>query len=139
MGNDISEFPATVTIPVRWGDMDAFGHVNNTQYFRYFESARIAYFEQMGIYGETLGGVGPILARTSCRFRVPVTYPDTLTAGARVPDVGEDRFTMEYAVWSESSGTMVATGDGVIVSFDYANGRKAPLPDSWKEMIAKLG
>jgi len=137
---DIQDFPVRLSTPVRWGDMDAFAHVNNTVYFQYFESARIAYFERMALLtsGGTPDGPGPILASTQCRFRAPLTYPDTVIVGARVPEVDEDRFRMEYAVWSETLQTMAAKGEGVVVSFDYAAGQKIALPERWRAAIAEI-
>ena len=72
----LREFPVVIEMPVRWGDMDAFNHVNNVVYLRYFESARIAYFERLG-FGISIAeqGIGPILASTSCEFKFPLTYP----------------------------------------------------------------
>ena len=58
--------------------MDAFSHVNNAKYFTYFETARMAYFEQTGVMSLEMTREGPILASTQCRFKLPVTYPDTL-------------------------------------------------------------
>lgn len=135
-------FPIRVEIPVAWGDMDAFEHVNNTVYLRWFESARIAYFERidaLGIKAET--GVGPILASTRCRFKIPLTYPDTVIAGARVPteSIAEDRFSMDYAVWSARHERIAAEGDGVIVTFDYGRGTKAPIPEVLRQRILDLG
>ena len=72
----LKEFPVVIEIPVAWGDMDAFQHVNNTVYFRFFESARIAYFEELDLIGlmrET--GIGPILAAADCRFKNPPNLP----------------------------------------------------------------
>ncbi len=136
----LSSYPVRLPIRVAWGEMDAFAHLNNTVYFRYFESARIAYFEGMEILtkGGSVAGVGPILASTSCRFRAPVTYPDQLQVGARVSELGGDRFTMEYAVWSEKLERMAATGEGVIVSYDYAAGAKVDLPEAWRARIVEL-
>lgn len=129
------DFPVEIALEVRWGDMDAFAHVNNTVYFRYFESARIAYFDRMGM---TPGGIGPILASTRARFRAPLTYPDRIRVGARVVDVGEDRFSTEYAVWSERLSKVAATGEGLVVAFDYASGSKTTLPESWREAIGSI-
>ena len=123
-------YPVCVEIPVAWGEMDAFGHVNNIVYFRYFESARIACFERMGYTALARDtGRGPILAWTDCRFRVPLTYPDTLTAGTGISEAGEDRFVMDYAVFSHGHGAVAAEGQGRIVSFDYRAGSKTPLPE----------
>ena len=134
----LQRFPVVVATPVAWGDMDAFAHVNNTVYFRWFESARIAYFERVVINTGTPKGVGPILASTSCRFKVPLTYPDTVHIGARVRELDEDRFTMEYAVYSARQDRLAARGEGLVVSYDYASARKAPVPAAWREHIASL-
>lgn len=135
----LREFPVVVTLPVEWGDMDYFRHVNNTVFFRYFESARIAYLERIGLREEVAaGGLGPILASTHARFRRPLTYPDAVRVGARVTEVGEDRFTMEYRVVSEKLGAVAAEGGGVLVSFDYRAGRKAPLPEEVRSAIESL-
>jgi acyl-CoA thioester hydrolase len=138
MAGPLADFPVTVTIPVRWGDMDAFGHVNNTVYFRFFEGARIAYFERMHIHTGVPSGVGPILHSTSCRFRAPVVFPDTVTVGVRVAELGEDRIRMVHEVHSERLDRIAATGEALVVTFDYQNGRKAPLPETWKQHIAAL-
>lgn len=135
----LAGFPVVIEVPLAWGDMDAFQHVNNTVYFRWFESARIAYFRQIGY--DTMkesSGLGPILASTSCRFRIPLEYPDTVSVGTRVPEVGEDRFVMEYVVESHRHAKIAARGEGVIVSFDYGLQAKCALPDSIRRAIAEL-
>jgi acyl-CoA thioester hydrolase len=136
----LPDYPVTVTRSVQWGDMDAFQHVNNIRYFRYFEDVRIAYFEEAGIAAATglPEGVGPILAETSCRFKAPLSYPDTLTLGARVEEVGEDRLHVRHAIYSEKLGRIAAEGRALIVSFDYAKQHKAPVPDAWREAVARL-
>lgn len=139
MASALEGYPVTLEVPVAWGDMDAFQHVNNVMYFKYFESARIAYFEKLGDgSAANAGGVGPILASTSCRYKAPLTYPDDLTVGARVSEVAEDRFTMEYAVFSRRLGRVAAVGDGVVVAYDYGAQRKASLPESWRAVIGEL-
>ena len=132
-------FPVTLRWPVAWGDMDALGHVNNVAYFRWFESARIRFFEAIGWAADvSAGDVLPILGHTSCTYRVPLVYPDTVLLGARVEGVEEDRFTMRYRVVSEGRGLVAAEGEGRIVAFDYRNGQKARLPDSIRAAITGL-
>jgi len=136
---DLSSFPVVVTIPVAWGEMDSMGHVNNIIYFRYFETARIAYFDRVGFLEEMRRSqVGPILASTKCRFRAPVTYPDTVRTGVSVVDTKQDRFTMVYCVWSEAQNKVVAEGEGLIVAYDYSANAKAPLPESVTAAIETL-
>ena len=136
MRNLLSDFPIVIELPVVWGEMDAYGHVNNIIYFRYFESVRIAYFEQMEfVEYKKNTGIGPILAQTSCRFKIPLTYPDYVKVGARVPSVDSDRFKMEYTMVSKKHQSVAATGDGLIVCFNYIEKKKVPLSD---DLIKKI-
>ena len=134
----VIHYPITITVPVAWGEMDAFGHVNNIVYFRYFESARIAYLDAIGFRGDAGDGIGPILASTHCRFRRALTYPDTVRVAARTTDVGEDRFTMEYRITSEVLDGIAADGGGVIVAYDYHAKRRTALPDTVRARIEAL-
>jgi acyl-CoA thioester hydrolase len=133
------DWPVTVRIPVAWGEMDAFGHVNNVVYFRYFETARIACFERIG-YSDLMrdGGVGPILAHTECRFRIPLEYPDTVTSATRIDEISQQGFVMRYAVFSHRHERVAAEGTGRIVSFDYRGGRKIDLPTAIAERLSAL-
>lgn len=135
----LKDYPVVVELPVAWGDMDAFAHVNNTRYFRWFEDGRIAYFVAVGIPEIKDGtGIGPILAATSCRFRIPLTYPDRVWVGTRVSAFEPERFTMQYAVVSERHGKVAAEGEGQLVAFDYRAGKKAAYPAELGDRIARL-
>ncbi len=135
----LAQYPVIVRLPVHWGEMDAYGHVNNAVFFRYFETARIAYFERCGFLASyDQEKVGAILHSTSCRFRRALYYPDTVLVGVRVSNVESDRFTMEYRLVSETQGAVAAEGSGVVVSFDYEANQKAPLPERVRGLIAKL-
>lgn len=139
MNEYLDNYPVVLDVRVAWGDMDALGHVNNARYFSYFESARIAYFEQiefMSLMDKT--GVGPILAATDCRFRAPITHPDTLAIGARISDISSDRFSMQYLITSQKQGVVAAEGSGLIVCFDYTNNCKTQLPDSLVDKIRAI-
>ena len=139
MNELLQPYPVVIETPVAWGQMDAFRHLNNTVYFRFFESGRIAYFERLGFleYMEETG-VGPILASTNCRFRIPLTYPDTVSIGTRVSNVEADRFTMEYVVVSHEHQKVAADGSGLIVCFNYKENRKALLPEELRRRIEAL-
>ena len=137
--NFLEEYPVVVEIPVAWGEMDSLGHVNNAVYFRYFETARIAYFYELEflVLMETTG-VGPILASTQCKFKRPLKYPDTVLVGARGTDILEDRFTMHYRVVSKEQGAVVAEGEGLIVTYDYSKNQKAAIPGIIRDRIIEL-
>jgi acyl-CoA thioester hydrolase len=132
-------YPVVVEIPVQWGEMDAYGHVNNTVFFRYFETARIAYLERCGFLDayET-DRVGAILHSTECRFRRALFYPDSVRIGARAIAVGEDRFTLEYRVMSTAQEAVAAEGTSIVVSFDYTKSEKTGLPEAVRERITQL-
>jgi acyl-CoA thioester hydrolase len=135
----LATFPIVIEIPVAWGDMDAFGHVNNTAFFRYFESARIAYLERLGFRGADGGpGIGPILASTQCQFRRPLAYPDTVLVGARVSLLGEDRFTHEYRLVSQALKEIAAEGTGIVVAYDYNSRSKCAIPAAVRTRIEAL-
>ena len=140
MSESLGRFPVTVEIPVQWGDMDAFGHVNNAVYLRWFESARIAYFERLRLIERGgVAGVGPILARATVDYRIPLRYPDRIRASATVTKLGNTSFTMGYRVTSEgNAGAVAAEGEGVIVLVDYAKGGKVPLDDELRKRISDL-
>ncbi|MEX0894044.1 MAG: thioesterase family protein [Gemmatimonadota bacterium] len=128
-------FPIRVDVPLAWGDMDAMGHVNNTVYFRMFETARIAYLRAIDLTSGS--GVGPILASTHCRFRRPLHFPDTVTVAARTSEIGADRFTMEYRIVN-GAGELAAEGGGVVVAYDYGAGRKVPIPEAVRHRMDEL-
>ena len=139
MTDHFSAFPVVSEIAVRWGDMDAFQHVNNTLYIRYFEIARIDYFAALSLEGLMQPqGVGPILGEISCRFRFPATYPDTVAVGTRVTHVGNDRFIMEHKAVSRRHDRVAASGTGVIVAYDYSGARKATVSTALRAQIEAL-
>ena len=139
MKNLISDYPVSIEIPVAWGDMDAFQHVNNIVYFKYFESGRIAYFQKIDLIEfMKKTGIGPILASTQCRFKLPLTYPDLVTVGAKVDTLEEDRFLMKYAVVSHKFKKIAALGEGTLVTYDYRNQKKALVPDEIRTKIIGL-
>ncbi|MDH3647681.1 MAG: acyl-CoA thioesterase [Gammaproteobacteria bacterium] len=135
----LGDYTALFEQPVAWGEMDAFGHINNIVYFRYFESARMEYFRRIR-YAEEIdvSGIGPILAETKCRFRAALTYPDFIVTGARVTDIQDDRFGMQYAVASYRLGRIAAEGSGLIVSYNYQTNQKIALPDEIVRRIREL-
>lgn len=139
----LERFPVTVTLPVQWGEMDAYGHVNNVVYLRYFEGARIAYFRALGLPGwvdkdASSPHGGPILHSTRARYRIPLTHPDTVRVGARVTHLDADRFTMALCVWSEQHQAVAADGEAVTVVYDYARASKGKVDEALRAAIARL-
>jgi acyl-CoA thioester hydrolase len=136
----LGRWPVVIETPIAWGDMDAFQHVNNTVYLRWCESARIAYFERLGLSDrleET--DIGPILARASVDFRLPLTYPGKVSIATTVTRIGTTSFTMRYRITSAAhNGAVAAEGEGVVVLVDYREGDKVPLSVELRAAIHAL-
>src|SRR5262245_54212210 len=119
--------------------MDSYRHVNNVVYFRYFETARLEYFRRLDWFAyEQATGIGPILQATQARFRRPLTYPDTISVGARAVSLAEDRFTLQHRFVSHAQRAVVTEGEGTVVTYHYADGRKVPVPPDLRQRIADL-
>jgi acyl-CoA thioester hydrolase len=135
----LAGYPIAIEIPVQWGELDAYGHVNNTVLFRYFESARMAYLERCGVLESYESNrIGIILYSTECRFRAALFHPDSVLVGARTLHLEKDRFVMGYAAVSLTMDRIVAEGGATLVWFDYTKQRKVALPDSVRAAIEEL-
>jgi acyl-CoA thioester hydrolase len=133
------EYPLVIQQDLIWGDMDAFGHVNNKVYFRYFEDARMAYFYRIGVHQQNEQvGVAPILAATNCNFRRPLDYPDRIHVAARSHVLSARKIRMEYVVFSEKLGAIAADGEGLVVYYDYGNGKSCEIPQAIVSAIHDL-
>lgn len=133
-------WPVAEVIPVAWGDMDAFGHVNNAVFLRWYESGRIAYFRQIFPDADPSftrpEKIGPILARAEVNYRRPVAYPDVVTIEVSVTRIGKSSFTMSYRIKSRAqSDAVVADGEGIQVLYDYQTAEPVPIPDDLRAAI----
>lgn len=120
---------------MRWGDMDALGHMNNTIYFRYFEQARISWFDAIGADYKTLPE-GPILGSISCRFVLPAVYPCEL----EVTLVAGQPRRSAFALYSELRDAdqpqkIYARCEAMMVWIDLADGKSRPLPDWMRALL----
>lgn len=128
-------FPVTLPIDIAWGEQDAFGHLNNVAYLRYFESVRMHFLERTGILRSHAElGIGVILASTQCDFLRPVHWPARLLASTGCTAIGNTSFTLTYQLEDEL-GHLVAKGTCVLVMYDYRAGHKVPVPAPIREAI----
>lgn len=118
----------TEKIEVRWGDMDALGHVNNTVYFRYLEQARISWFGALRI-PVVEDGCGPVIVRAVCDFIKPITYPATVAIPMFLDKIGRSSFTVMHDILDAGDPAVIyARGEVVVVWIDHARGKSTPLP-----------
>tara|TARA_B100000809_G_scaffold244312_1_gene270109 strand:- start:87 stop:542 length:456 start_codon:yes stop_codon:yes gene_type:complete len=134
-----SDCPVLLTIPTQWGDQDAFGHVNNTQSIRWFETARMRYFDLDPIV-ELLQGtrVGPILVSIHCDYRRQLSHPDTLQVTARVRKIGRTSMVMEHQIFSQQQQLLISEGYSTVVLFDYARNEPLPVSEELRTIIEAL-
>lgn len=130
----LADYQAVTTLPVQWGDMDAFGHVNNVVYLQWFESARIDLLESVpSAVSMAAGGVAPILASIRCDYKKQLHFPDTVHIGSRATKIGRTSFEIEHAVFSEKRQQVAAVGTSVVVVFDYATNRPVRIPEDLRQ------
>lgn len=115
------------TQPIRWGDMDALGHVNNTVYFRFMEQARIEWLHEQERLGANREGSGPVIVNASCTFLVPLVYPGDVEVRMYLGRAGRTSLDSHYEL--DFAGTRVAEGAAKMVWIDVAGGRPVPLPE----------
>jgi acyl-CoA thioester hydrolase len=122
-------------IDVRWGDMDAFNHVNNAQYLRYLEEARIQWLSQAGV--SITGGTGPVLAASTLNYRQPIGWPNQLLAELFVDRIGNSSMTIGHRLLSSTEPVVLhCDGHVVIVWIDTATGKSVSLPEDLRRAVA---
>ncbi len=126
--------PTEIQVPVAWGEMDSFNHVNNVVYFKYFESARIDYFMKINFIQSSEQPVLPILAEINCKFLKPLIFPDLITVSTKIISMRRSSFVMHHEIHSPKLGK-VAEGQGVVVGYDYKAQKAAAIPAVIKEAI----
>lgn len=132
---DTAEVMYTATLPVRWGDMDAFRHVNNTKFFQYFEQTRVEWLRALpGAFMQ--GDTGPVVAHTACAFKRPLTHPATVHVDLLSTAPGRSSIETYYRITTESApNAVVARGAASIVWIDFETGRPVALPDAMREAL----
>ncbi|MFZ1344938.1 acyl-CoA thioesterase [Thiothrix eikelboomii] len=117
------------SLAVRWGDMDAFGHVNNALYLRYLEEARVQMLVNMLGNQITDGDFATVVINVSCTFLKPITYPDSVRIDCYVGELGRSSFMTWYEVFALSApNEMASEGSAKVVWMDRRTGKSAPLP-----------
>ena len=126
----------TMTMPIRWGDMDAMGHVNNTVYFRYMESARLQWMGEWGMPANPRG-CGPVIANAFCNFWRQLEYPGDVIVRSYVGALGQRSFDMFHELLRADGGdTVYASGGATVVWVDFPAQRAVPLPEALRQRLA---
>jgi len=126
------------TIKVAWGEMDAFGHVNNVTYVRYFESARADYFTKMKIWDSPQKPVesGPVLTHLEMDYRKQVVFPADIDVTLEISHISSRGFEILTSMWNQS-GECVLTGKADFVWIDFRTGKPTKVPDALGNTIRR--
>ncbi len=134
---DPALFHWSVSIPIRYHDIDAQRHLNNVAVLEFGEHARVMYLKAVGLWeGRDFESLGMILAKVSCTYKAPAYLGETVTVWVRVSRLGTKSFDFEYLL--EVEGREIATGQTVQVCYDYLRKESIPMPDEWRARIMEF-
>ena len=126
----------TMSFPIRWGELDVLGHVNNAQYLRYFEESRTAWCESVGRPLRNTGE-GMILLKATVTYKKPVGYPAAVNVELRAGRIGNTSFDLINTLSIDGENGAAAVGEFVIVWFDYVNNKPKSVPAEIRELLTK--
>jgi acyl-CoA thioester hydrolase len=122
-------------IAIRWGDMDAMGHVNNTVYFRYMEQARIGWFDALVPAEEAWKSTGIVIANAACNFKRPINYPGTVEVKVYSGTPGGSSVATYYELRVDQDKTVYADGEAVVVFIDMHKQKPIRIPEPIRDLL----
>jgi len=131
-------FPVKLQLRIDWSELDYFGHVNNVSFFKYIQTSRVHYWDQIGLtkaHRET--NIGPLLASCKCDFKSTLHYPGEITIFSRVEFIKNTSFSICHKILNEI-GEIAAEAQDIMVMFDFNRNEKVPFPAELKSKIEKL-
>jgi acyl-CoA thioester hydrolase len=136
----MSDFRFFHPIDVRYGDLDPQGHLNNAKYLTYFEQARIHYFVELGLFkpGQSFLDIGVILADARVAFTTPVEYGMPIKVGVRSSQLAYKSITVKQNIVHAESEEELASGQVILVAYDYHKKESIPIPDEMRAKIAEF-
>ena len=138
MSQSRTDFPVLRTVPTRWADNDAYGHVNNVVYYSWFDTAVNALLVERGLLDITGGATIGLVVETGCRYHRSVAFPESVEVGIRIGRIGTSSVRWELAVFTAGHEAPAAEGFVVHVGVDRGTRRPVPLPDDWRARLAVL-
>jgi acyl-CoA thioester hydrolase len=136
----LSNFHFYYPIEVRYGDLDPQGHLNNAKFVTFFEQARIQYIRHLGLFkeGQSFMDIGVILADVHIAYKKPVEWGTPVKVGVRTLKIGNKSMTVEQNVVHAETEEVFATGEVVMVTYDYREGKSIPVPQEWREAATRF-
>jgi acyl-CoA thioester hydrolase len=133
----MSDYKFYLPLQIRYGDMDAQGHLNNVRFLQYMETTRFAYLVELGLWdGKDFQALGLIVADVHVSYLAPVTILQKIRCGARVSRIGNKSLTFEYILEDVDTRQPLATGETVMVAYDYPTLTSVPVSAEWRRLIS---
>jgi len=144
--DELSLFPSVITLPLHWGQQDPFNHLNNVDWLRFIESGRIDYMYLLSLSmnkedaKRLLNGTGAgfIVKSQECKYKVPITYPDTLTVATKIDDLSKDRFTFYTKTYSNRLSKLASESKVICVSYDHSKTCKSEFSEGLLAAIKRM-
>jgi acyl-CoA thioester hydrolase len=133
-----SAFPHFLAIATRWMDNDVYGHVNNVQYYSYFDTAVNQFLIERGVLDIHNGAVVGFVVDSGCSYFSPIAFPDTVHVGIRVAKLGSSSVRYEIGIYRNGEQAPAASGHFVHVYVDRANNRSVPIPQPVRQVLESI-
>ncbi|GAA4010146.1 thioesterase family protein [Sphingomonas humi] len=125
-------------LTLRWADNDAYGHVNNTVYYQWFDSAVNDFLVSEGLLDIVAGDPICLVVGTSCNYFAPLSFPGDVEVGLKVAELGRSSVRYDVGVFAKGAEEAAAAGTFIHVAVSRAERRPVPWPDTWKAVLAGL-
>lgn len=125
-------------ITTRWADNDAYGHVNNTVYYAWFDTAVNAWLIETGLLDVEAGDPIGLVVETGCRYAAPLSYPEPVEIGMAVGRIGTSSVTYRLGIFAKDSDAAAAEGHFTHVYVGRKSRRPVPLPDEWRRAFEAI-
>lgn len=135
---DRSQFPHFLAIPTRWMDNDIYGHVNNVQYYSYFDTAVNQFLIERGVLDIHRGEIVGFVVDSGCSYFSSISFPDMVYAGIRVAKLGNSSVRYEIALYRNDDAMPCAAGHFVHVYVERASNRAVPIPDAMRTVLTSI-
>lgn len=125
-------------VTTRWKDNDAFGHVNNVEYYSFIDTAVTWFLLEHRLIGVTAGDIITVVVETACRYHAPIAFPDRVTVGVRVARIGTSSVRYEVAVFRNDETEAAAEGHFAHVYVERATMRPVRVPAESRAALASI-
>ena len=133
-----AEFKAWRKMSTRWADNDAYGHVNNTVYYEWFDSAVNAWMVEQGMLDIEHGDPIALVVETRCTYAAPLAFPEPVEIGLAVSDLGQSSIRYRIGIFAEGAASAAAEGEFVHVVVDRATRRPVEIPADWRSKLEMI-